>query len=54
MLEKAWDTYPATNKSSLMLNTAHVAMLAGLWYMNAPGRQQKQTQQQMAQQKKIK
>lgn len=38
VLEKAWDTYPATSRSSLMLNIAHAVMLGGLWWAGRPGR----------------
>jgi hypothetical protein len=31
MLERAWDTYPATPGSSRTLAVAHVVMLLGLW-----------------------
>jgi hypothetical protein len=31
MLEKAWDTYPATPRSSGLMFAAHAAMIAGLW-----------------------
>lgn len=31
MLEKAWDTYPATPRSSALMLVAHAAMIAGLW-----------------------
>ncbi|CAK9785734.1 ALG3-domain-containing protein [Cutaneotrichosporon oleaginosum] len=33
MLEKAWDTYPATPRSSALMFIAHAAMIAGLWVM---------------------
>ncbi|GMK59008.1 hypothetical protein CspeluHIS016_0700230 [Cutaneotrichosporon spelunceum] len=31
MLEKAWDTYPATPRSSALMFVAHAAMIAGIW-----------------------
>ncbi|BEI82001.1 hypothetical protein CcaverHIS002_0211610 [Cutaneotrichosporon cavernicola] len=31
MLEKAWDTYPATPRSSALMLAAHVVMISGLW-----------------------